>query len=103
VSIADHRNATSLYNKAGVVCLYTQTVYNQNASKQACPWNVFENGGKFSMTVDLDKWTVQWCQEYPTITQTPKFVIPVAMRDKHLFAFIELYDSSNNSATIKLL
>lgn len=55
------------------------------------------------MTVDLDKWTVQWCQEYPTITPTPKFVIPVAMRDKHLFAFIELYDSDYNSAAIKLL
>jgi hypothetical protein len=93
----------NIYNKANSICLYGQSAYIQGPTKTISLFDLFLLGSKIAMTVDMINFTIQWSQIEPILYETPKVVIPPAMRTEPLFPFIELYDYSNNPVSIKLL
>lgn len=104
IASVELKNSLSVFSNAAAISLYSNTnVYICGATEQVCFNSLLKTGSKVAMIVDMTKFTVEWRQYEPTTFSTPKITIPLNLRQKQLFPFIELYDGSNNAVQIRVL
>lgn len=104
IASADLKNSTSIFSNAAAISLYSnQNAYICGNPEPVAFSSMMKTGSKIAMIVNLNKFTIEWQQIEPLFYSTPKITIPVRLRDKQLFPFIEVYDNTNNAAQIRLL